>query len=242
MSKPKIMYRISRGRNPKTGADLQRPVITRRETYTTDMAVQRGLDSGYMRGQFHDVRAVMDGTIATWQQLLKEGKAVHIGNWLRLQFNATGTVGDDRQLTDANGLALSITPLQDLQVKASDYEWVCVDDTANEPTIEYGSSPNGKRGEMIKTKSIVFTGRNLKYDSATDSVKIAWTEDGEAKTATLVPTEVSDTYLRFDWPTSLAEVEAGVEIAWSFRFWLPVGVDEKREVYRSETLKLVAAS
>ncbi len=240
MSKSTIKYTISKCRNPYTGETFQHPVITDRETYTTERVIERGLASGYVRGQFHDIRGVLDGSIATWQQLLREGKAVHIGKWLRLALQATGRVGADRQLTGANELRLRITPLEDLKVKASDYIWECVDDTTLVPRIDYGSALGSPRGEMSASQQVTFSGRNLNFNPEKDTVTLAWKKGDEVKTATVSPTGTSGTILIFDWPEALAEADAGTEVIWSFLFHVSVGTGTK-EVLQQQTLKLVEA-
>ena len=83
-------------------------------------------------------------------------------------------------------------------------------------------------------------GKNLAYNSSWgDSVKVTWTEDDEAKELTLTPSEQSETYLRFDWPTGLADVPAGTDLEFSFRLH---GAEDAPVKSAKRTAKLVTAS
>ena len=98
MKKPAMKYRVVQGRNPRTGGTIPRPLIVERETYYIDQFVQYALNTGYVCGQFHDMRGALNGFIQAMQQLGKEGKAVNLGNWLRIHAELTGTVGENRPL------------------------------------------------------------------------------------------------------------------------------------------------
>ena len=101
-TKPSMKYRVVGGRNPQTGNPLFRPVVTDRETMYLDQVVQYALNAGYVRGQFHDMRGALNGFIEAIQQLGRDGKAVNLNNWLRIHAELTGTVGENRQLSERN--------------------------------------------------------------------------------------------------------------------------------------------
>jgi len=239
MNKPMLKYRVVSGRNPKTGGVLLRPSIVDRETYYMDQLVEYALNAGYVRGQFHDMRGALNGFVEAMQQLGKAGKAVNLGNWLRIHAELTGTVGETRQLNEANELHVAITALTDLKAKVSDFSWTNIEGGAV-IKVESLSSPNGNKGEIIKTKSIVATGKNLAFNAAWgDKVFVDWMEGETAKSAELTPSEQSETYLRFDWPTALADVPANTELMFTFRLHGSEGAAE--QVSRS-TATLVAAA
>ena len=163
--KPSMKFRVVQGRNPKTGGTVQRPLIVERETYYLDQVVQYALNAGYVRGQFHDMRGALNGFIQAMQQLGKDGKAVNLNNWLRIHAELTGTVGESRQLSERNEMRVNITALQDLKSDWTQFSWTNVDDTGAMPKIDTILSPGGKPWEIVKSKGILVTGRNLYFDA-----------------------------------------------------------------------------
>jgi len=64
--------------------------------------------------------------------------------------------------------------------------------------------------------------------------------EGEtAKTAELTPSEQSETYLRFDWPTALADVPVNTELTFTFRLHGAQGAAEQTNM---KTATLVASA
>ena len=56
-------------------AKLLRPVIAERETLYIDQLVEYALKSGFVRGQFHDMRGALNGFIEAIQELARSGQA-----------------------------------------------------------------------------------------------------------------------------------------------------------------------
>ena len=56
-------------------AKLLRPVIAERERLYIDQLVEYALKSGFVRGQFHDMRGALNGFIEAIQELVRNGKA-----------------------------------------------------------------------------------------------------------------------------------------------------------------------
>ena len=79
--KPKLKYHLIEGLNPKSKAKLLRPVIAERETLYIDQLVEYALKSGFVRGQFHDMRGALNGFIEAIQELGKNGKDPHKSSW-----------------------------------------------------------------------------------------------------------------------------------------------------------------
>ena len=132
--KPKLKYHNIEGLNPKPKAKLLRPVITERETLYIDQLVEYALKSGFVRGQFHDMRGALNGFIEAIQELGKNGKAVVLNDWLRFEGVLTGSVGPDGGLTDKNEYRVKIRALKELKRKASDFSWTRVDGTTPVPS------------------------------------------------------------------------------------------------------------
>lgn len=216
--KPSMKFRVVQGRNPKTGGTVQRPLIVERETYYLDQVVQYALNAGYVRGQFHDMRGALNGFIQAMQQLGKDGKAVNLNNWLRIHAELTGTVGESRQLSDRNEMRVNITALQDLKSDWTQFSWTNVDNTGAMPKIDTILSPGGKPWEIVKSKGILVTGRNLYFDAAKgDTASISYGEGDAAVTLAITPTESDYSHMLFGWPAELEEVAAGTKLTLSFR-------------------------
>ena len=217
-TKPSMKYRVVGGRNPQTGNPLFRPVVTDRETMYLDQVVQYALNAGYVRGQFHDMRGALNGFIEAIQQLGRDGKAVNLNNWLRIHAELTGTVGENRQLTERNEMNVNITALHDLKCDWRDFSWTNVDDTGAIPKIDTILSLGGKPSELIKSKSIRLTGKNLYFDAEMgDTVTLTWIEDEEEKTAFVTPTESDYSHMLLPWPAELDDVEDGTKITFTLR-------------------------
>ena len=217
--KPKMKYRIVRGHNPKTGDPILRPQIAERETYMTDQVVEYALNAGYVRGQFHDMRGALNGFIEAVQQLGKDGKSVNLNDWLRVHGELTGPCDETRRLGAKNGYRVRITALKELKRDVSEFSWTNVDSTGIIVRIDslmYNGSPVD--GRIMKTKSIIVTGKNLAFDAASgDRVTLTWTEGEETKTVTIEPTESNYSHMEFAWPAELDSVADGTEITFSFR-------------------------
>lgn len=217
-TKPSMKYRVVGGRNPQTGNPLFRPVVTDRETMYLDQVVQYALNAGYVRGQFHDMRGALNGFIEAIQQLGRDGKAVNLNNWLRIHAELTGTVGENRQLTERNEMNVNITALNDLKCDWRDFSWTNVDDTGAIPKIDTILSLGGKPSELIKSKSIRLTGKNLYFDAEMgDTVTLTWIEGEEEKTAMAMPSESDYSHMLLNWPAELDDVEAGTKITFTLR-------------------------
>ena len=217
-TKPSMKYRVVGGRNPQTGNPLFRPVVTDRETMYLDQVVQYALNAGYVRGQFHDMRGALNGFIEAIQQLGRDGKAVNLNNWLRIHAELTGTVGENRQLTERNEMNVNITALHDLKCDWRDFSWTNVDDTGAIPKIDTILSLGGKPSELIKSKSIRLTGKNLYFDGEMgDMVTLTWIEDEEEKTAMVTPSESDYSHMLLPWPEELDDVEADTKITFTLR-------------------------
>lgn len=216
--KPKMKYRIVRGHNPKTGDPILRPQIAERETYMTDQVVEYALNAGYVRGQFHDMRGALNGFIEAVQQLGKDGKSVNLNDWLRVHGELTGPCDETRRLGAKNGYRVRITALKELKRDVSEFSWTNVDSTGIIVRIDslmYNGSPVD--GRIMKTKSIIVTGKNLAFDPSTDKITLSWKDGEETKTAEIAPTESDYSHMELPWPAELDSVADGTEITFSFR-------------------------
>ena len=235
-----MQYRVITARNPKTGGTLLRPVITKRNTMNLRQLVAYAKTAGYVRGQTKDLEGLLGGFTQAMQDRSLAGYSINVNDWYIISGQLKGKVGEDRQLTSANSYHVTITATKDLKASIDDFSWQRVDEGAI-IRIESITSPGGNKGEVTKTKAIVSIGKNLAFNAAWgDSAKVEWTdEDGEAHSLALTPSEVAETYLRFDWPTGLADVPVGTELTFSFRLH---GAEGAAEQPSTMTAKLIAAA
>ena len=240
-TKPQMKYRVVQGHNPRTGGTIQRPQIVDRETYYMNQVVDFAKNAGYIRGQLEDLKGNANGLIEAVKKLSQMGKSVNLNNWLRVHAELTGTVGESRQLTEENELRVRITTLNDLKAKVSDFSWTNVEDSGVIPKIEMILSPGGKPWEVVKTRGILATGRNLFFDAAKgDAATISWGEGASAQSINVTPTESDYSHMLFAWPTALADVDPGTKLTFSFRTC--AGIEGGAVYPITRTATLVAAS
>lgn len=233
-------YRVITARNPKTGGTLLRPVITNRHTMNMKQLVAYAKNAGYVRGQTKDLEGLLGGFIQAMQDRSLAGYSINVNDWYIISGQLKGTVGEDRLLTSKNSYHVTLTATKDLKASIDDFSWQRIDEGAV-IKIESVTSPGGKKGEITKTKAIVANGKNLAFNAAWgDSVKVEWADsEGTAHELALTPSEVAETYLRFDWPTGLADVPDGTELTFSFRLH---GGEGEAEQPNTQSAKLIAAA
>jgi len=235
-----MKYRVITARNPKTGGTLLRPVVTDRNTMSMKQLVAYAKTAGFVRGQQKDLEGLLGGFIEAMQDRGKAGYSINVNDWFIISGQLKGTVGDDRQLTALNDYHVTISASKDLKVDIDNFSWTRVDDMGIIIKVDSLSSPNGNKGEIIKTKAIVATGKNLAFNAAWgDKVVVNWMEGETAKSAELTPSEQSETYLRFDWPTAFADIPVNTELVFSFRLH---GQEGAAEQLSRTTATLVASA
>ena len=91
-----------------------------------------------------------------------------------------------------------------------------VDDVASE----------GHTGEIVSGTAFAASGTGLRFDAASgDTVKVKWTEDGEAKSISIVPAETTAEKMSFEFPEGLVGVPVDTEL--TFEFTLGESVKDK---------------
>jgi hypothetical protein len=236
--KTTLQYRVATVRNPKTGGSLRRPYVTNRPTLNLKQIVSYAKTAGYVRGQQKDLEGLLGGFTEAMKDRALAGYAINVNNWYIISGQLKGTVGEDRQLSAKNSYHVTITATKDLKASIDDFNWSRVDEGAA-IKVESITSPDGNKNEITKTKAIIANGKHLAYNAAFgDSVKVSWLDGTTPRELTLTPSEQSETYLRFDWPAGLAEVEAGTELTFSFRLH---GAAEAAEQTSTVTAKLISA-
>lgn len=241
MEKVSMKYRVATCKNPKTGGAMLRPIITDRPSMSLRSLVEYAKNASYVRGQTKDLEGLLGGFIQAMQDRAKAGYSINVNDWFIISGRLKGQVDATGALTARNEYHVTITASKDLKVGIDNFSWQNVGDDGKAIRIDSISSPGGEKNEVIKTKAIVANGRNVSYNADWgDTAKVSWTdEDGEAHELALTPSEQSAVYLRFDWPTGLAEVEPGTMLEFSFRLHGKEGGTEKLNDIEA---KLVAAS
>ena len=240
MNKPKMKYRVANGHNPKGGAPIKRPVVTDRETLSLPQLIAYAKTAGYMRGQQKDLEGLAGGLLEAAKDRALEGYSLNFNDWFVISGQIKGQVDNTLQLSSANTYHVTITASKDLKVGIDNFSWTRVDDNGLSVKVDNIASPNGKQGEIVKSKAIVATGKNLTYDASLgDSVTVSWKINDEEKSLLLTPVEQSTTYLRFDWPEGLDEVESGTDLTFTFR--TRAGITDGGEQVNEKVVKLLAA-
>lgn len=215
--KSTLDFRVIATRNPKTGENLLRPVIVNRKTLNMRQLIAYAKEAGYVRGQTRDLEGLLGGFIQAMQARAKAGYSINVNDWFIVSGHLKGAVGEDRQLSAANSYHVTITATKDLKASIKDFSWNRVDGGAS-IKVESLVSVGGVKNEIVKSRTLTAHGQNLSYHADwDDTVVVSWTQDGDTKSAKLAPSEQSETYLRFDWPTELAEVPSGTELTFTFR-------------------------
>ena len=218
MDKPKMKYRVAYGHNLKGGNPIKRPVVTDRETLSLKQLVAYAKTAGYMRGQQKDLEGLAGGLLEAAKDRALEGYSLNFNDWFIISGQIKGQVDDTLQLNSANSYHITITASKDMKVGIDNFDWTRVDDSGIIVKVDNLTSPGGKQGEITKGKAIVATGRNLAFNAALgDTVTVTWKVDEEERSLALTPVEQSDTYLRFDWPEGLNNVDSGTHLTFTFR-------------------------
>ena len=241
MEKVTMKYRVATCKNPKTGGAMLRPIITDRPSMSMRSLVEYAKTASYVRGQTKDLEGLLGGFIQAMQDRAKAGYSINVNDWFIISGRLKGQVDATGTLSAKNEYHVTITASKDLKVDIDNFSWQNVGDDGKSIKIESITSPGGKKGEVTKSKAIVGNGKNIAFNTAWgDSAKVSWTdEDGEAHSLDLTPSEIAETYLRFDWPTGLADVEPGTVLEFSFRLHGKEGGTEKLTDIEA---KLVAAA
>lgn len=219
MDKIPMKYRIVTSTNPVTGVTTLRPIITGRSTMTLRQLIEYAKNASYVRGQTRDLEGLLNGFIQAMQDRAKAGYSINVKDWFIINGRLRGKVDETGRITDANSYHVSITSAKDLRVDIDSFSWQLVGDDGKNVKIMSVASPNGRKNEVVKTRSIVVGCKNGVFNAAWgDEVKVAWKDAaGESHELALTPSEQSETYLRFDWPTGLANVADGTQLAFTFR-------------------------
>lgn len=235
-----MKYRVCMARSPRGEGTLRRPVVVGRHTMGTKQLIAYAKTAGFVRGQQKDLEGLLGGFIEAMQDRAKAGYSINVNDWFIISGRLRGTVGEDRRLTDANDYHVTITASKDLKVGINSFAWSCVDDTRLAIRVDNLSSPDGVKNEVVKTKTIVVNGNNLAFNAAWgDSVVVSWLKDDQAESVEIVPNEQSATYLRFNWPSQLAEAPDGAMLTFTFNLH---GSQDGAEQKLVKTAKLVAAA
>ena len=211
--KTAMQYKVIAAYNPSTKGSLLRPVIVNRKTMNLRQIVAYAKNAGYVRGQSRDLEGLLGGFIQAIQDRALAGYSVNVNDWFIVSGRLKGTVGESRQLTGENSYHVTITATKDLKADIDDFSWSRVDEGAI-IKLESLTSPGGNKGEVTRGLALVANGKNLAYNAAWgDKVTVSWVEGSETKSLDLTPSEVAETYMRFDWPSALAEVPENTELS-----------------------------
>lgn len=243
MDKSTMQYRVVAAYNPQTGGTLLRPVVTNRQTLSMSQLVAYAKTAGYVRGQQKDLEGLLGGFIEAMKDRSLAGYSINVKNWYIISGRLRGTVDETRTLTDENEYRVTITATDDLKAAMSDFNWQRVSDGSVVVKIETIMSPNGTKGEIVKSKTWSCYGKNLQFDAELgDSVTASWLDasSGEKLSKSLVPTESDYGHMTFAADETLSALPDKTEITLVFR--TRGGVEGGAESPVTKVVKLVAAA
>lgn len=219
MAKIKLKYTVVNGRNPRTSEPLLYPKVTGRVIVDTDASIDYCQKNGYIRGQTEDLKGTINGYLQGVQAQVKEGKAINMGEWFRVQGELRGRLDEDASLDmSKNEYHMNLTALKDWKVPADTFEWENVTDTGAKPRIDFILSDiaGAVRGQIKKGQVIAVNGTNLTM-GAGDTATIAWMEEETEHTLTVTPTTNGENLLKFSWPEVLSELDADTPVTLTLR-------------------------
>lgn len=146
----------------------------------------------------------------------------------------------DARVTDQK-LVARIRLLKDLRIEPNMDNFTLVNTLETGPEIDTILSPGGTPWEIIKSRGILVTGRNLYFDATKgDTASITWGEGAEETTISITPTESDYSHMLFGWPVSMAEVDPNTLLTFTFR--TRAGVEGGAFYTVIKTATLVAAT
>ncbi|MGN0846584.1 MAG: hypothetical protein ACI4RA_04275 [Kiritimatiellia bacterium] len=224
---PDMKYRVCKGRDPKTGGQLLRPVVTGRTTLDLSQIVAYAREAGFVRGQQKELEGQLCGFVEAIQDRARAGCSVNVNDWFFITGRLKGTVGDDGRLTRANKYEVAIVTSKNLKVDIDSFHWTRDESPKFKPVkkvkIDTICSLNGKKaGELVAAQEFQVNGRNLAYNPAWgDKVEVSWPvapqTAGEAtKTVEIAPKEHGWGFLHFAWAEAFDEIAPGTPLTFTF--------------------------
>ena len=247
--KATLSYRVVSGKNPQDRSQIiLRPLIVNKESYDTGRVLHFCLDNGYIQGgQFYANFGVVNGFLEGCQRLGLDGRDILLNNWLRIYPMLRGVCNPEtRQMGPNCEIHVCCQAQKDLRVKASQFNWICVDDNGLRTTVQHLQSVGGKKDkEIFASAKICVGGTNLNYTAATDKVTAEWDttdEEGEVThhNVTITPESSGYSQMILPFPTELASAPVGTEVV--FTFFLRNGNAEASVIPAVSKAKVVSAS
>lgn len=247
--KSTLGYRVVVGVNPRDKEKkVLRPLIVNKETYDTARCLRFALENGYIQGgQFYANLGIVNGFLEAVQRLGKDGRDILLNSWLRIHPELKGTVDPEtRQIGPDNILHVCVCALNDLRRKASDFNWICLDDNSVRANVQHIQSVGGtKDKEIFASAKISVGGTNLIYSSTTDKITASWqTVDSETGKTTehavdIVPESSGYSAMTLPFPTELASAPIGTIV--TFTFFLRQGKADASVIPATAKVAVVSA-
>lgn len=123
LNKTRLCYRVVKGKNPRNGKEILRPVIAKREVCGVHEIVERMMRSGWAGRGASFIRSDIEEIFRIIRELCLEGKVVTIAEWLSLRGDLTGTVKEDHALSKDNEYHLSAKILGRNHIPIDTFSW-----------------------------------------------------------------------------------------------------------------------
>ena len=118
-----LEYAVVEFKHPSKKTVTNVPRIVGQRTVGMDELIERAERGGYTTIRANLFKAQFESVMALVKDCLEAGNAVNLGGYLRIQPFLTGNVNAANELTQANELAVRVTPLSKLKLKLRSFAW-----------------------------------------------------------------------------------------------------------------------
>lgn len=225
--KATLQWRSVTGVDPRDPAQkIIRPLIVGTEKYDTARVLRFCMENGYIHGgQYFSNYGVINGFLEGCQRLGLDGRCILLDGWLYIHPVLKGTCDPvTRQMADNTEIHVCAQAQKDLRVKANQFRWECIDETAGRSNVQHLQSVGGEKDkEIFSGAKISVGGTNLKFYAATDKITATWqttSESGEVVDHSVDITPESSGYSQMilPFPTDLATAPVGTVVTFTFLF------------------------
>lgn len=244
-STPKVSleYTIRNIHNVRTGEKTKRAFPITNGTITLDQfCSELAEDDGFMAGKKSYIKGFISNMFSKLYEELQHGNTVVLDDYIRFYPTFRGKVdAETGRPTAETTLAVRVRTSKGLQLDINAFTLVNREGTAAEPKLTaIYSQASMVADKVVRSKEFSILGRNLYYSAELqDTVTISYTEDGEAKSLTVVPSDVTSGYMRFEFPEALTNVADNTELEFTLR--TRFGVEEAAFSVASRKAVLVSA-
>lgn len=226
-TKTLLYYFIRNMRSVMTGEKFKRAFPILNGKVTLDQICQLMVkESGMVDCKFEYLRAIIIALFTKILELLKEGKAVYIDEYVRIVPTIKGEVDAITGRPNENTtMGVAFSALKQMTLPISNFEMVCREGESAEPKIidircvDKGSEPN----KIVRGKGLLMIGRNLCYTEENgDTMSASYMLEGIERTVALVPSSVNEVLFMFQSQEAFDTIPDGTELEITLRTHMDV--------------------